>query len=68
MTYEVTFHVTARGTHTRIFDDLPGGRDIDSQILELMAAEFCVPRWHVVLERVRRVSAHSVAETQKGVA
>jgi hypothetical protein len=38
---------------TRTFGDLPGGRDIDSAIVQRMAAEFGVEGWHVGLERVR---------------
>ena len=53
MTYEATFRVQGQGTHTRTLGDLPGGRDIDSEIVQLMAAEFSVERWHVGLERVR---------------
>ena len=53
MTYEATARIRNQGTLTRSFDNLQGGRDIDSQILERMATEFGVPRWHVVIERVR---------------
>ena len=63
MTYEASFRVRNQGTFTRSFDDLlPGGRDIDSQILREMATEFGVPLWHVVLRRVRGVAARFHSE------
>ena len=62
MTTEATFRVRGQGTFTRTFDDLPGGQDVDAQITQLMAAEFGVERWDVVLERVRRLPARPATE------